>query len=200
MSCNKSEMFYKNPSCLVCKLMNPLIFQSRRRWQSWYDSLIAQVDVFVVFFALESVERATAEILFQAIDKHFQLPLTLSYSNLIGLGMDGANVMLGRRNSVFSRLQVEQPSLIAIHCNCHIAALIANASCKVLPDNLEELTTDVFYYFQKNPKRIRQFKQFQAFVDAKPHKLLKACQTRWLSLEACVNWLIEQYQALLSYF
>ena len=70
----------------------------------------------------------------------------------------------------------------------------------MLPDNLEELTTDVFYYFQKSPKRIRQFEQFQAFVEAKPHKLLKACQTRWLSLEACVNHLIEQYQALLSYF
>ena len=97
------------------------------------------------FFALESVERATAEVLFQAVDKHFQLPLTLSYSNLVGLGTDGANVMLGRRNSIFSRLQTEQPSLVAIHCNCHIAALIVNASCKVLPDNLEELTTDVFY-------------------------------------------------------
>ena len=52
----------------------------------------------------------------------------------------------------------------------------------------------------KSPKRIRQFEQFHAFVEAKPHKLLKACQTRWLSLEACVNRLIEQYQALLSYF
>ena len=32
------------------------------------------------------------------------------------------------------------------------------------------------------------------------NKLLKACQTRWLSLEAYVNRLIEQYEALLSYF
>ena len=47
---------------------------------------------------------------------------------------------------------------------------------------------------------MRQFHQFQAFVEAKPHKLIKACQTRCLSLEACVNRLIEQYQALLSYF
>ena len=63
------------------------------------------MDVFIVFFALEIVEQATAEVIFQAIDKHFQLPLTLSDSNLVGLGTDGANVMLGRRNSVFSRLQ-----------------------------------------------------------------------------------------------
>ena len=34
-------------------------------------------------------------------------------------------------------------------------------------------------------------------MESKPHKLLKACQTRWLSLEAGVN---RQYQALISYF
>ena len=37
-------------------------------------------------------------------------------------------------------------------------------------------------------------------MDCKPHKLLKAGQTRWLSLEAYVARLLEQYDALLSYF
>ena len=53
---------------------------------------------------------------------------------------------------------------------------------------------------RKAQKRIREFEHFQVFVESKPHKLLKACQTRWLSLEACVNRLLEQYQALISYF
>ena len=87
-----------------------------------------------------------------------------------------------------------------MHCHCHIAALVANSACKVLPNDLENLTTDVWYYFQKTPKRMREFEQFQCFVGTKPHKLLKACQTRWLSLESCVNCLIKQYDALLSYF
>ncbi len=43
-------------------------------------------------------------------------------------------------------------------------------------------------------------KNFRVFVECKPHKLLKAWQTWWLSLEACVNCLIEQCEALLSYF
>ena len=118
----------------------------------------------------------------------------------MGLGTDGANVMLGQRNLVMSRLREKQPGLIALHCNCHIAALIANASCKELPDCLEELTTDIWYYFHKSSKRLREFENFQCFVNVKPHNLLKACQTRWLSLEACVNRLVEQYDALLSYF
>ena len=56
-----------------------------------------------------------------------------------------------------SRLQEKQPSLVTVHCNCHIAALIANASCKVLPECLEELTTDIWYCFHKSSKRIREF-------------------------------------------
>ena len=38
-----------------------------------------------VFFALESVERETAGLLFNAIDKHFQESTTLVYDNLVGL-------------------------------------------------------------------------------------------------------------------
>ena len=89
-----------------------------------------------VFFALESVERATAELLFNAIDKHFQESTTLLYDNLVRLG-DGTNVMLGAQNSGMSRLRCKQPALVALHCHCHIEALIANEACKVLPDELE---------------------------------------------------------------
>ena len=41
----------------------------------FFDNTQGQVRC--VFFALESVERETAELLFNAIDKHFQEPTTL---------------------------------------------------------------------------------------------------------------------------
>ena len=102
-----------------------------------------------VFLDLESIERATAELLFNAIDTHFQ---DFHYPPLITLGTHGANVMMGLHNSVMSRLQCKQPALVALHCNCHIAALIANEACKVLPDEIEDLTTDVVWYYFQEPK------------------------------------------------
>ena len=110
--------------------------------------------------------------------------------------------MLARRNSVLTRLKDKQPALIAFHCNCHLSALITNHACSVLPDCLEELTINIWYLFQKSPKRKRVLKEFQVFVECKPYKLLKVAQTRWLSLEACMQCLLEQYiyDALLSYF
>ena len=59
-----------------------------------------------------------------------------------------------------SRLRYMQPALVALHCHCHIAALIENEACKVLPDELEDLTTAVWYYFQKSPRMLRQFEEF----------------------------------------
>ena len=55
----------------------------------FFDNTQGQVRC--AFFALESVERATAELLFNAIDKHFQESTTLLYDNLVVLGTDGVN-------------------------------------------------------------------------------------------------------------
>ena len=61
--------------------------------------------------------------------------------------------MLEAQNSVMSWLRCKQPALVALHCHCHIAALIANEACKVLPDELEDLTIDVcMVLFSEEPK------------------------------------------------
>ena len=114
-----------------------------------------------VLFSLESLQQATGSLLFQAIDKHFQLPGTLGYNNLVGLGTNGANAMLGRHSSVFSRLKANQHNIVTLHCNCHIAALVANAACTVLPDDLEQLTTDVFYYLKKALSEYENYNSFR---------------------------------------
>ena len=63
---------------------------------------------------------------FEAIDKHFHNSVQFSYENIIGLGIDGANVMLGRRNSVLSWLRSKQGNIVSLHC---IASLVANYAC-----------------------------------------------------------------------
>ena len=147
-----------------------------------------------IFLRLQPVQNADAESLLQALDRNISDDGTVYYVNLVGLRSDGANVMLGTRNSVLIGLKAKQPALISFHCNCHLVALIANRACKTLPDYLEDVTIQIWYFFQKSPKWYRIIEEFHAFVDSIPHKLLKAGQTRWLSLE------MEQYEALLSYF
>lgn len=54
----------------------------------------------------------------------------------------------------------------------------------------------LFTHFSLSPKRQQSFKEFQNFVEIEPHKILAPGQTRWLSLQACVRRLIEQWNAL----
>ena len=45
------------------------------------------------------LEKADAEGIFTAIDQNFSDSGPICYSNLVGMGSDGCNVMLGSRNS-----------------------------------------------------------------------------------------------------
>ena len=87
-----------------------------------------------------------------------------------------------------------------MHCICHSAHLCASGACKKLPRHLEKLTQQVYAHFKSSPKRRERYHEFQHFVDVAPHKLLCPSQTRWLSLEMCVARIVEQWQALKSYF
>lgn len=193
---NNSKFF----SILMDETTDITMYQQMGIMIRFFDNVLGEVRT--SFIKLEPVQEANADSLFKAIDKNFcDFDSSLmNYCNLVGVGTDGANVMMGRRNSVLSRFKDKQPSLIVYHCNCHLAALIANHACSALPDYLDDITIQTWYYFQKSPKQMRIFESYQIFTESKPHKLLKAGQTRWLSLELCVNRLLEQYESLLSYF
>ena len=81
--------------------------------------------------------------------------------------------MLGSQNSVLTRLKAKQPSVISFHCNCHIAALIANHACNVLPDQLEDLTVHNWYYFQEGETHSKNFKRLLIASPTNYSKLLR---------------------------
>ena len=48
--------------------------------------------------------------------------------------------------------------------------------------------------------RMNIYKEYQQFCEVDSLSILKHCQTRWLSLERCVNHTLNQWEALKSYF
>lgn len=55
------------------------------------------------------------------------------------------------------------------------------------------------YFFSSSSKRCEELKEFQRFVDCEEEKLLKHCPTRWLSMGRCVDRLLDQFDAVVSY-
>ena len=112
------------------------------------------------FLCMPVCNIATAESLFTAIEREFD-SCKIPWRNMIGYASDTASVMVGRNNSVLSRLLNKQPKLFSLGCLCHLGALCAAASLKKLPVSLDDLLIDIFYHFKHSSKRWHEFNEIQ---------------------------------------
>ncbi|CAG9782304.1 unnamed protein product [Diatraea saccharalis] len=145
------------------------------------------------------INDGTAIGIFTTIKDVF-LKYDVPIQNAIGFTSDTTNVMLGKHNSVQALLKNEIPHLVVIGCTCHLIHLATSYAIRKLPKNLEDLCRNIPAYFHMSPKRTESLKQFQEFLNIEHHKLLTAANTRWLSLQACVDRILEQYDALKLFF
>ena len=90
--------------------------------------------------------------------------------------------MVGRNNSVLSRVREKQSKVFSMACVCHLAALAAAAGLKTLPFSLDNLLVDIYYHFKHSSKRWQEFADI--LEDIAPMKVLKHCTT---SLERAVK-------------
>ncbi len=116
--------------------------------------------------------------------------------NIVGFGSDGCNTMMGKHNSVSSRLKSDLPGITVQRCVCHSLHLCASEACRQLPRRCEDLARNIYGYFKNSAKRIAQLREFQDFCHVEPHKMLKPSQTRWLSLNDVVKRVSAQWDAL----
>ena len=125
----------------------------------------------------------------------------IPWKNVIGFASDSASVMVGKRNSVLSRVIIQQPNVFSMGCVCHLAALCAAAGLKKLPLSIDDLLIDVYYHFKNSSKRCEEFSIIlQEFDGIAPVRVLKHCSTRWLSLERAIKRLLILWPALYTYF
>ena len=180
-----------SPFTLLCDGGNDQIHQKYfgimvRYW----DKKLMQAET--RFLSMPICNIATAELLFLAIEKEFELH-GIPWNNLTDYASDTASVMVGKYNSVLSRLLNKQPKLFSLGC--------VAAGLKKLPVSLDELLIDIFYHFKHSSKRWHEFNEIKVeFSNMKPLKVLKHCTTPWVSLERCLKRLIEQWPALFCYF
>ena len=71
---------------------------------------------------------------------------------------------------------------------------------KVSKFNVEDLVIDIFFWFDKSTKRKASLNEYCSFCDIEYRQIVKHVNTRWLSLERAVGRVLQQYDALKSYF
>ncbi|KAF2887669.1 hypothetical protein ILUMI_18504 [Ignelater luminosus] len=77
--------------------------------------------------------------------------------------------------------------------------LSSSKACLKLPRNVEDFLRSVGAHFSRSSHRQLKFKKFQEFFQVEIHRILAPAQTRWLSVKACVDRVLEQYIPLKAY-
>ena len=152
------------------------------------------------FLSLIEICDGSALGIYNAIINFFNKHSVPYKNNLVGFAADGASTMFGRHHSVKTLLKNDIPNLYTMKCICHSLALVASYATQKIPDEIEKTVREIYTYFMYSFKRQTQYEEFQSFCEIKPHKILKPCQTRWLSLHVCIQRILEQLQALKLYF
>lgn len=155
--------------------------------------------VTTAFLDFAVCNQATAHNTFERIDEKMKL-YDINWSKCLAFSSDNASVMMGKNNSIYTRIADSNPEVYPVGCACHLAHLCAKKAANELSVNVEQLVVDLYYHFDKSSKRKEIFKSYQEFCDVETRKILKHSSTRWLSLMKCIDRVLRQYDALKSYF
>ncbi|XP_026685957.1 uncharacterized protein LOC113471199 [Diaphorina citri] len=117
------------------------------------------VTTFYRLLEIEAGDHLTMVTAFQsALEKD-----GLKIDKLLGIGIDGANVMTGKYNSFSSKLKELIPHLVIVKCVCHSLHLAAEKSLLELPSHIDFLIKECTSWFSKSTDRqVKYRKLFEA--------------------------------------
>lgn len=152
------------------------------------------------FYRLLQVDGGTADILVNAFINQLKED-KLNIDHLIGIGVDGANVMVGEHHSFSSLLSEKIPHLVTVKCVAHSLHLVAEKACMELPAELEFLVKECYSWFSSSSKRQDEYSMLhETLVGKKPLKFEKMSGTRWLARINCITKILNQWDALKLHF
>lgn len=79
---------------------------------------------------------------------------------------------------------------------CHSAALVTRAASAEIPEYCEKFLEQISNYIKYSPKRLTFFSDFSDCFGNKHRKILKLCETRWLSHYLCIERILELWEAI----
>ena len=146
--------------------------------------------------------NASKAEIFNAVQEKFRAD-SIPWANVVSLGVDNTNSMIGKNNSFASWCRQRNPDIFVSGCPCHLVHIAASnghdSFAKVIGANIEDLHIDLYYWFERSTKRKGVLLEYMELCGHEYAKILKHVSTRWLSLERCVQRTLEKYSGLKSY-
>lgn len=114
--------------------------------------------ILTAFVDLIPVVHTSADDLFNAI-KDCLNDINLDLANCVGYASDGASVMVGQHDSVWTRIASVSPHCIKMTCICHSLSLCVMHAFEKLPSSLGFLLAEIPKWFSKSSVRREAYKE-----------------------------------------
>ncbi|KAF3856937.1 hypothetical protein F7725_017660, partial [Dissostichus mawsoni] len=163
-----------------------------------YAKLQIKGKVETCFLGNYDVHSGTAQCIFDKVDEVLR-ERDVKLSRVIGLGSDGASVMMGKRAGVGALLKRESAFCIQVHCVAHRAALAALDAAKAVDQVgvYKRTVSSVYSFYKHSASRTNRLRQLTAALGDEDVKSLKQqCAVRWLSLHRAVEGIKLNWPAL----
>lgn len=157
------------------------------------------------FLDMCSSSSSTAQGIYCVLEQKLTQLLVVDnpWSMCTSVGVDNTSVNIGIRDSLKTRVLNRNPAIYFNGCPCHIihnAAQKAGEAFSVSSGfDVEELTIDLYYWFDKSTKRKNGLLSYCTFCDQEYRTIVKHVSTRWLSLEIAIERSLKQFPSLRSY-
>lgn len=156
--------------------------------------------IVTTFYRLIEMQAGTSDAITQAILLQLKTD-GLTTEKMIGLGVDGASVNVGRHHSVTTLLREKNPELIVVTCICPSLHLAAEEACQALPRHLDFMVRKNHSWFSHSTKRQIEYAEIYKTLSGKmPTKIAKLSNTRWLVRIQAVDAILDQWDALKLHF
>lgn len=136
------------------------------QWNNWMFLLlnrsallyaITEKKIFTSFVDLIPVVHTCADDLFNAI-RDCLGEINLNLVDCVRYARDGASVMLGEHESVWTRIVAFAPHYIKMTCICHSLSLCVQHAFEKLPSSLGFLLVEIPKWFSKSTIRQEAYK------------------------------------------
>ena len=158
--------------------------------------------IVTAFVDLVTVVHACADDLFNAIRDCLR-EINLELVDCIGYASDGASVMVGQHNSVWTRIAAVAPNCIKLTCICHSLSLCVQHAFEKLPSSLGFLLAEIPKWFSKSTIRREAYKSLYEVMSPDEEQVPpfeKYSATRWLVRGKLIFRLLMNWNELQAYF
>lgn len=107
--------------------------------------------------------------------RQYLATIGIPLEKVVGIGTDGANVMIGRKNGVVTVLKRLNTRIVTTWCCAHRLALVAHWAAVQVPElsKVRDTLVQIFTFFKYSPPRYNKLKEMMRIMGQQVRKFQK---------------------------